>query len=99
MNYARRHLETNRFKRAWIWFWYSNATRLLLVLLPTYFVVLLPALAQLGLDVDQQRAIATITYLALLSWAIKDNDYTQLERIGLDVNRRPLGPVEKPTPC
>ena len=92
--------ETNSLKRTWIRFWYNNVTRFLVVLLPSYALPLVAALTYFGVPGEMQRHFVTVTYLAVLGWAMVDNDYTQLERIGLDVDRRPLkDPREAPAAC
>lgn len=82
--------EKRRFVRAWIWFWYNNATRLFVVLFPSYFIFLIPALQHVGLEDQTFRQTLSFVYLAVFGWAVLDNDYSNLERIGLDVERRPL---------
>jgi hypothetical protein len=83
-------MEKNRLKRAWIWFWFNDMTRFLLVLIPSYFALLIPILLYLGIQGEALRKALSLTYGLVLLWAMADNDYTKLKRIGLDVNRRPL---------
>jgi hypothetical protein len=83
-------VETNSLMRAWIWFWYNPTTRFMLVLVPTYFILLVPAFYYVGVRGEALRGCISVTYILVLLWAMVDNDYTKLERIGLDVNRRPL---------
>jgi hypothetical protein len=82
--------EKNRLKRAWIWFWYNNTTRFLLILFPSYFAVVIPALMYLGIEGEALRHTTSFIYLMGILWAMLDNDYSNLERIGLTVDRRPL---------
>jgi RsiW-degrading membrane proteinase PrsW (M82 family) len=84
-----------RLRHAWIWFWYSDATRLLLVLLPGHFVVTLPLGYALGMR-EGLRDWAVFTYVAGFVWAMSDSDFTRLEEIGLDAHRRPLRRKEQP---
>lgn len=83
-------METNKFKRAWIWFWYNNITRLLLLVgLP-----IAPAIGiayYLGIrDGEVMRGIAMFTYMLFVGWGILDNDYSNLRGIGLDEHRSKL---------
>jgi hypothetical protein len=87
--------ETRWLVRAWIWFWYNNTTRFLVVLFPSYFVIVVPLLQFLGLEGEAFRRTLALVYLAVFAWAVKDNNYSNLERIGLNVDRRPL---EKASP-
>ena len=87
-----------RLRHAWIWFWYSDWTRLFVVLLPSYFVIVLPMLYALGVQGETLRETAIALYLGVFGWAMLDNDYTRLEEIGLDAYRKPLAPSRKPSP-
>ena len=82
--------ETNPLKRFWIWFWYNTATRFLVILIPSYFVILIPLLLYLEVPEPYFRHILSGAYAGGFVWAMLDNDYSNLERIGLDVDRRPL---------
>ena len=88
-------MEKNKLKRAWIWFWYNTTTRFLVILIPTYFVLLIPALIALGVPGEHMRHWLTFIYLAGFGWAVVDNDYENLYRIGLDTERRPMSPKAK----
>lgn len=90
--------EQNPLKRGWIWFWYNDTTRLLGVLLPSYFAVLLPLLLWLGLPAAYMRETVSLVYILVVAWAMIDNDYTNLNRIGLDAYRRPLNQNWKKNP-
>jgi len=81
--------------RAWIWFWYNDVTRLGLMLGLPIPLVLLGAYSLFGPG-EYLRNVAIFSYLLGLGWAMLDNDYTQLERIGLDVYRKPLRRTEPP---
>lgn len=82
-------LETRRLVRAWIWFWYNDITRMCVLLGLHLPFVLLGVYALFGPG-EYLRNVAIGAYLAVFMWAMVDNDYTQLERIGLDVYRKPL---------
>ena len=79
-----------RLRHGWIWFWYSDWTRFLVVLVPTYLVVLIPVLQYLGLEGELLRRVVIGIYLTVVCWAMLDNDYTRLEEIGLTAYRKPL---------
>lgn len=82
--------ETNKLNRAWIWFWYNTTTRFLLVLLPGHFIFTIPLLAYFSVDGEIIRNFAIFSYVLVIILAMCDNDYTNLNRIGLDTNRKPL---------
>lgn len=83
-------MEKNPLKRAWVWFWYSDTTRFVLILCGGHLLLLVPLLAYVGVDGEARRMAAMGAYLVGIVLAMRDNDYTNLHRIGLDVNRRPL---------
>lgn len=75
----------------WIWFWYSDVTRIFLVLMPSYLLVVIPALYWMGItDHAVLKQVALVLYIAVILLAIEFNDYTNLEKIGRDVNRKKL---------
>ena len=83
-------IENNRIKRAWIWLWYNDITRLaVLVGLPIIPVVAISA-AMFGVG-GYLRVVAAVTYVMLVAWGILDNDYSNLRRIGMDEYRKKLG--------
>jgi hypothetical protein len=84
--------ETRPLVRAWIWFWYNDTTRLLLILLPGHLLLTLPLLYWLGLSGESLKNGAIALIAAGYFWAFLHNDYTQLHRIGLSTNRKPLRP-------
>lgn len=77
-------------KKCWIWFWYSDITRLLVVLVPSYFIILIPILLYCGVQGETLRQTLTFTYIGVFMFAMMDNDYGNLNKIGLDVNRKKL---------
>lgn len=83
----------NKFTRAWIWLWYNDCTRLAVLFgIPVIPVVLLSAyLFGTG---EYLRHVAGVTYIIFFSWAIIDNDYSNLRRIGMDEYRRKIKPSE-----
>lgn len=82
--------ENNPLKRAWIWIWYNTTFRMLVVLIPTYFVVVIPFLVFIGVPPDMMGRTLSAIYMAVFVWAMLDNDYSNLRRIGLDEYRKPL---------
>jgi len=82
-------METNKFKRAWIWFWYNNFTRICIVMgLPVLPVVVITYFI-FG-TTNNLRTVALVTYSIFLVWALIDNDYSNLRRIGMNEYRRKL---------
>ena len=82
-------MEKNKFKRAWIWFWYSDYTRFAVLFgLPVIPVLLLFGCV-FGVG-EYLRVVATVTYMFIFAWALFDNDYSNLRRIGLDEFRRKI---------
>ena len=76
-------------ERAWIWFWYNDATRLLMLIgVPVVPVVALCAVV-FGPG-EYLRAVALATYGGLVGWALVDNDYSKLRKIGRDEYRRKM---------
>lgn len=75
--------------RAWIWFWFNDITRLVFLCGLHVPLLVLGCYAVFGPGVYLNQ-VAFWSYGVFFCWAMLDNDYTQLERIGLDVYRRPL---------
>mgnify|MGYP001250052153 CR=1 FL=1 len=82
--------EINPLKRAWIWFWYNDVVRFLVILIPTYFVVVIPLLFFVGVPPKYMGNTLSLIYMIGCVWAMLDNDYSNLRRIGLDEYRKPL---------
>jgi len=80
----------SKIKRWWIWFWYNDITRFLFVMFPFYFVVLIPLLIWIGVPKEIIKNILIVIYITVWCWAIIDNDYSNLRKIGLDEYRRLL---------
>ena len=80
----------SNLKKIWIWFWYNDITRLFVVIIPSYFIILIPCLMMLGLTAEIIKYMLCIVYVFVFSWAIIDNDYSNLRKIGKDEYRRPL---------
>jgi len=78
--------ESNKFKRAWIWFWFNNWTRILCMI----GIPLLPLVCVVGTIFgwgEYLKGVALITYSALMAWMFLDNDYSNLRRIGMNEHR------------
>lgn len=82
--------ETNRLVRAWIWFWYNDVTRFLLILLPGHFIITLPILMYFEVSGEFAKNFAIFSYMLGIVFAMCDNDYTNLHRIGLTTDRRKM---------
>ena len=80
----------SKTKKYWIWFWYNDITRLCFVMFPLYFIILIPLLIWMGISEEAFKKILSIVYLSVWAWALVDNDYSNLRKIGLDENRKPL---------
>jgi hypothetical protein len=78
--------------RGWIRFWYNTVTRLLFVLLPGYFVGLIPLLRYLEVPPEYANKVLVAAYVGVFLWAMVDNDFSQLNRIGRDVDGNLLPP-------
>lgn len=79
----------NPFQKGWIWFWYNDITRWVVVmfglhLIPTIFVCLYFELGEIS------RTILAVQYMLVFWWAVIDNNYSNLRKIGLDEYRKPL---------
>ena len=81
--------ETNKFIRAWIWFWYNDITRVC-ILLGLHLILTIPLLILVGVSGESLKTIVMAQYVFMIVWAVADNDYSNLNRIGLSVNRKPL---------
>ena len=82
-------METNKLKRAWIWFWYNDITRMCIFLgLPVVPVVVLTGLA-FGPG-EYLRTVAVLTYVLFFVWALIDNDYSNLRKIGMNEYRKKI---------
>ncbi len=79
-----------KFQKCWIWFWYNDITRIFLVLIPTYCVLLVPLLLWFNLAPDIIAKVIGAVYLIILVIASVDSSYSNLRKIGLDENRKKL---------
>jgi len=84
-----------KIKKYWIWFWYNEWTRIFIVMIPSYFIFLIPLLMWLDINEKIFRLILCITYVFIFCWAILDNDFSNLRKIDMDEYRRPLKNKEK----
>lgn len=82
-------METNKFKRAWIWLWYNDITRLCVLFgLPVIPVILITILI-FGTG-EYLRTVSGVTYILFFGWALFDNDYSNLRRIGMNEYRKKI---------
>lgn len=82
-------METNKFKRAWIWFWYNDITRICILMgLPIIPVVFTVGVI-FGFD-EYLRGVAMFAYTFTFGWALLDNDYSNLRRIGMNEYRKKI---------
>jgi len=72
-------MEKNRYKRAWIWIWYNDITRLCIFTGIPFIPLIIFAPKSLG-----------YVYVLFLAWMWFDNDYSNLRRIGMDEYRNKL---------
>lgn len=81
-------------KAIWIWFWYNDITRFAIPLLGLHLLITVVAVGVSGLnqqlDADVIRYLLITQYLVVFFWAMVDNDYEKLNKVGLSVERRPL---------
>jgi len=82
--------KVSKIEGAWIWFWYSDITRMLVVMVPSYFIILIPLLMYFGVQGETLRQTVMFTYIAVFMIAMMDNNYENLNKIGLDVNRKKI---------
>jgi len=81
--------ETNKFKRAWILLWYNDITRFSILLGIPVIPILIFCYLLFGSG-EYLRSVAMISYIAFFIWAMIDNDYSNLRKIGLDEYRNKL---------
>lgn len=82
-------METNKFVRAWIWFWYNDVTRICIIIGVPVLPASIVAYFIFGPG-EHLRSVALATYTIFCGWALLDSDYSNLRRIGLDEYRRNL---------
>lgn len=73
-----------KLTRAWVRCWFSDCFRMGVVLLPTYFVVVLPLLYLVGVPASAMSNTAAFIYAMGFVWAMCDNDYETRWRVGQD---------------
>lgn len=79
-----------KINNCWIWFWYCDITRLFFVLIPSYFVLLVPTLLLFNVPEEHFKSILMFTYIGVFLFALIDNDYSNLRKIGLNEYREKL---------
>lgn len=79
----------SKFQYCWIWFWYNDITRLCIIVgLPVIPIVFITAYF-FGWG-EYLRTVAACSYIFFFGWALMDNDYSNLRKIGLDEYCKPL---------
>ena len=86
--------ELTCYMRWWILFWYNNITRVCLLLGIPSIVLCLISWYCFGPG-EYLRGVALWSYGLLFAWALFDNDYSNLRKVGLDEYRRPFGKVKQ----
>ena len=82
-------MEKNKFKRAWIWIWYNDITRIF-VLLGLPVIPILIIVSTIFGDGEYLRVVAVVTYVVFFGWALIDNNYSNLRRIGMNEYRKKI---------
>lgn len=65
-------------------FWYHGRTRLFIVFIPSYFVVLAPALLSMDLHPELVLDILAAVYVIVCAWALLDSPSQVARAISLD---------------
>jgi len=82
-------METNKFKRAWIWIWYNDITRICVIIGLPVIPVVAEAAIMFGPG-EYLRTVAGMAYAFFCVWALIDNDYSNLRRIGMNEYRKKI---------
>jgi len=82
------------YMRWWILFWYNDITRFCIILgIPSAMLcIFIGYLFGAG---EYLRDIALWSYCLLFAWALIDNDYSNLRKVGLDEYRKPIGKMKQ----
>lgn len=75
--------------KAWIWLWYNDITRLMVLIGVPVIPVLVLSYYVFGPG-EYLRLLAGASYIVFFCWAMLDNDYSNLRRIGLDEFRNKI---------
>lgn len=88
----------SKLEYAWIWFWYNDITRIFFVVIPSYFIIIIPLILWIFPDISEESFKTTLifTYMVVLLFAFNFNDYTNLNKIGLTTNRTKINTLRKP---
>jgi len=81
--------EENKIKRFWIWLWYNDIFRIFFVLIPSYFIILVPFCCYFFGE-NTSKAILPFVYLFVFAYAMINNDYSNLRRIGMNEYREKI---------
>lgn len=80
----------SKIKKWWYRFWYNDKTRIFGVMIPSYFIVLIPLMIWIHIPEEYFRGILSFIYIMIFSWGVIDNDYSKLRETGIDEYRKPL---------
>lgn len=78
------------YMRWWILFWYNDITRLCIISGVPSLIICVVLSYTLGSGV-YLKSVSLISYVGLFAWAVVDNNYSNLRKVGLDEYRKPLG--------
>ena len=82
-------MKVGKLKRLWIWVWYCDTTRMLVMFgLPSLaLTVLVGYIFGAG---QYLRYVAAISYILLFCWMMIDNNYSHLRLIGMNEYRKKI---------
>lgn len=80
----------NLLSSAWIWFWYSEKTRIFFVLIPGHFIISIPLMLYFDMPEKFFNDALVSSYIIILIFASIDNDFSKLRKIGLDEHRKKI---------
>ena len=66
----------NKLYAAWIWFWRNDMTRLFVVVIPTFLIVVLPVFYFLGVRGEDLYTVATVLWAMGIVWALVESDFS-----------------------
>ena len=82
-------IETNKFKRGFIWLWYNDIFRVISMMgipvLPVFIIMLVS-----GIHIEIVKSVSAILYVLLIGALFLFNNYSNLRRIGMNEYRKSL---------
>lgn len=82
--------EVSTLERAWIWFWYNDFTRVLVVMMGVHLIPTVFLLRYFEVCGDVAKWLIIAQYSVVFYLAMIYNDYTNLRKIGMDEFRNKL---------